>query len=370
VTARRMPGLAGRLFLAQALVVAVGAVTVSVVSAAVGPPSFTAHLAEATGGEVSASTSAHAEEAFRAASTVSVTVAVLAALAAALLLSAYASRRIARPVRSLAAAAEAVAAGRYAVRVPATGLGVEFDAVTAAFNTMADRLEGVEATRRRLLADMAHEMRTPLATLEAYAEALADGVVAPGEPASAVLHAQTARLRRLADDVAAVSRAEEHQLDLRPRRVDPAALVEAAADAAREAYARRGVRLETTVHPGLGPVHVDPDRLGQVLANLLDNALRHTPAGGLVRLRAEAGRGGVVLNVVDTGEGILPEHLPHVFERFYRADASRDRRRGGSGIGLAIARALVEAQGGRIEAASPGLGQGASFTVTLPVSRT
>jgi len=362
----RPAGLAARLFLSQVLVVVAGAVTLWVLVAAVGPPIFHAHLRRAAG-QVDPATSRHVEEAFQSATTLSITVAVLAALIVAILVSAYATARIVRPVDSLAEAAEQVASGRYAVRVAVPGLGDEFSRLAGAFNAMAGRLEAVEGTRRRLLADLAHEMRTPVATLNAYLEGLEDGVATLDAGTVDVLRAQTSRLTRLAEDVAAVSHAEEHQLELHPEPADPDELVGAAVAAAADRFAAKGVSLIAHPADDVGRVVVDRVRIGQVLGNLLDNALRHTPTGGAVTVAARpAQRDMIALSVMDTGEGIPAEHLPHVFERFYRVDTSRDRTHGGSGIGLTIAKALVDAHGGQITVTSSGQGAGATFTVILP----
>jgi signal transduction histidine kinase len=183
----------------------------------------------------------------------------------------------------------------------------------------------------------------------------------------ASVRGEVRRLTRLADDLQKVSRAEERQLDLHLARVVPQELVETARAAAAPGYADKGVQLATAADNTELRVQVDPDRLGEVLANLLENALRHTPAGGTVTLEAHAnGNGTVELSVSDSGDGIAAEHLPRVFERFYRADRARDRAGGGSGIGLAIAKAIVEAHGGRINAESEGPGRGATFRVALP----
>jgi len=180
---------------------------------------------------------------------------------------------------------------------------------------------------------------------------------------------ESGRLRRLVDDLQKVSRAEERQLDLRLRPISLTAVVEAAAQAAGPAYAAKGIALETAIAERLPELAADPDRIGEVLANILDNALRHTPTGGRVEVRAARRSDEVELTVADTGEGIPPEHLSRVFERFYRIDSGRTRALGGSGIGLAIASALVEAHGGRIRAESEGPGKGARVVVTLPTAR-
>jgi signal transduction histidine kinase len=355
-------GLAGRLLVALGLVVAVGAVTFGLVAAVAGPPIFRTHLGHVSG--VPPEVSGHVEQAYASAYATSLGVALPAALAVAAVVSLLIARRLARPVAALATVAGQVADGQYQARAASPRLGTEFDRLATAFNQMAARLAAIEEVRRRMLADLAHEMRTPVATIVAYLDAAADGVAVPGEDPDQVLRSQAERLRRLAEDLGSISRAEELPLDRRP--VCPAALVSAAADGARRAYAGKGVVLHARCDAGLPEVSVDPDRIAQVLANLLDNALRHTAPGGEVRLTACAAARAVTLAVHDTGEGIAADQLPHVFERFYRGDAARRRDRGGSGIGLTIARAVVTAHDGALAAASPGPGGGASFTVTLP----
>jgi len=232
---------------------------------------------------------------------------------------------------------------------------------------MAVTLAATERTRTEMLRDLAHELRTPLTTVRGYVEALADGVMTLDPDTEGTIVSELARVERLVDDIATVSRAEERQLDLHLRRTAAGDLVAAAVAAAALAYEDGGVLLLAEVETDLPAVVADPDRVQEVLANLLENALRHTPAGGRVTVSAREGAAGAVeLVVSDTGDGLAAEHLPRVFERFYRVDTGRSRGRGGSGIGLAIARALTEAHGGRIRVESPGSGRGATFTITLP----
>ena len=365
---RRLPlSLAGRLFAAQTLVVLVGSVTLGLVAVVVGPAIFHDHLRRVAG-QVDSQTASHVEEAYASASVVSLTVALVAALTAALAVSAYVARRVAHPVRQLAAAAADIADGHYNIRVAAPGLGGEFDTVVSAFNAMAGRLAEMEATRRRLLADLGHELRTPVATIEAYVEAAEDGVSVADEDTWSVLRTQTGRLRRLAEEISAVSRAEEHQLDIRLRRIAMADVISVAVAAARPRYAAKQVSLYERVAPRLPEVYADGERLGQVLGNLLDNALRHTPSGETVTVTADPDPSGVRIAVIDTGEGIGAEHLTHIFERFYRADTARDRAHGGSGIGLAIVHAIVTEHGGRVTAHSDGPGTGTTLVITLPAA--
>jgi len=217
-----------------------------------------------------------------------------------------------------------------------------------------------------LLSDVAHELRTPLATIDAYLEGLADGVVEPRPHTWELLRTETARLNRLSEDIARVSRAEEHQLDLHPQRVRPQRLLENAAHAATPSYTAKNVELHVTPGDTAPDVNVDAQRIGEVLANLLENALRHTQAGGNVTLAAARDGDAAVLTVTDSGDGLEPDELERIFERFYRTDTARSRDRGGSGIGLTISRAIVEAHDGTLRAASEGPGRGATFTVVLP----
>ncbi|MBM4468109.1 HAMP domain-containing protein [Rhodococcus hoagii] len=362
---RRVPGLGVRLLLAQSMVLAAGAATSWVVAAFVGPPLFREHLREAGVANLSEE-QFHAEHAYRSATIVSLTVAIVVAVMAALAVTWYFSRRLQRSVTEVSSAATAVAAGRYDIRVSPPHLGEDFGALAHAFNQMAARLNSVETTRRQLLGDLAHEIRTPVAVLEAYMEALEDGVETLDADAITILRAQTRRLARFSDDVSALSRAEEDRTSIEFTWVTPETLISTALTVAADRYTAKDVSLTSHVPPGLPPLWADPERLGQVLGNLLDNALRHTPPHGRVAVTAEQGPDLVVIEVTDTGEGIAAEHLPYVFERFYRVDAARDRTHGGAGIGLAIAKALVEAQHGRITASSDGPGTGSTFTISVP----
>jgi signal transduction histidine kinase len=364
-------GLAPRLFAATALVVLAGAGTLLAVALLVAPGLFHQHLRMAVG-TIAPDLQHHVDEAFGYAILISLGTALLVAVAAALTVTALVSRRIAGPVTELAAAAHEVADGRYQARVPEPGLGPEFAAVTGAFNRMAGRLADAELLRRRLLVDLAHELRTPIASIEATVEAIADGVLPPDGTSWATLSEQAGRLARLISDLDAVSRAEQRRVRLDPRPVPLADLIDAAAAGARARYAGKGVNLQ--VSAGLTGVRarVDADRLGEALGNLLDNALRHTPPGGTVWLRGRRvrrlGRESAQVVVADDGEGFPPDQAEHLFERFYRVDTARARSTGGSGIGLSITRSIVHAHHGSVRAHSDGPGRGARFEVTLPIA--
>jgi len=365
--ARRRGTLAQRLLLAHALVIAAMTVTVVVAAAAVGPAVFDNHMRLAGHADQPA-VLAHAQEAFRSAGLQAVAVGLAIGGLGALAVSAFVTRRLGLALGSLAEGAGRVARGDYSRPVDVPPGGRELASVAASFNAMAARLAATEATRRRLLTDLSHEMRTPIATIDVVLEGLDDGVLPADATTTATLRQQTARLARLASDIRDVSAAEEGRLALHPEPVPLADLLRAAAAAAAPAYQARGVRLEMGGVPD-AVVAADRTRMGQVLDNLLRNAVQHTPPGGLVEVTAERADGGVRVCVRDNGAGIAADELPHVFERFYRGDTARRHDQGaGTGVGLAIARAIVEAHGGTLTAASDGPGRGAEFVVAWPAA--
>lgn len=344
----------------------ISAVATSALGVIVGPRMFRKRVAEST--LIPEAVKSEVNHLFLVTSVAQTLVALLTGLAVWTVFAVLTARSVARSVTTMQRAAELVAAGRYDFALHATQLGPEVEGFARTFNEMAARLHEVETTRRRMLSDLAHELRTPIATLDGYLEAFEDGLASPDPDTLRMLRSQTRRLARLVRDVSAVSRAEEHVEPLALVPTTVADLVAAAVHGARAAAAARGVTFETAVAPGLPRVAVDRERMDQVLANLLDNAVRHARSVITVSAAREPADG-VSISVRDDGDGIPAESLPHVFERFYRADSARDRRRGGSGIGLAIAKALVGAHGGRISAQSAGAGQGATFTIVLPSHR-
>lgn len=361
-------GMRRRLLIAQTLVLLAGGVTTWVVALVVGPPLFREHLLQA-GVPHNSNEQFHAEQAYRNATAISIAVAIAVAALTAFLVTAYIGRRLQRSVTELSTAASSVSEGRYDIRVSPPRLGDEFDELAAAFNQMAERLQSVETTRRQMLGDLAHEIRTPVSVLEAYLEAFEDGVKKLDTQTISMLREQTGRLVRFSADVAALAQAEEARATITPGLVDIGELVATAAAAVADKYAAKQVSLTSTV-TGARTLWADRQRLAQVLGNLLDNALRHTPAHGHVQLAATSDAHDVVFTVTDDGEGVMGEHLPRLFERFYRADTARDRGRGGAGIGLAIAKALTEAHGGQISVDSCGPGTGTTFVVSVPITPT
>ncbi len=366
MTPRPGMGMRGRLLLAQTLVLLAGGATTWVVASVVGPPLFREHLHQA-GVEHNSNEQFHAEQAYQHATALSIAVAITVAASTAFVVTAYLSRRLQHSIAELSQAAAAIAEGHYDIRVAPPQLGDEFENLAGSFNQMAQRLQSVESTRRRMFGDLAHEIRTPVAVLEAYLEAVEDGVKTLDPQTIAMLREQTGRLVRFSADAGALAQAEESHTAIARGPVDTAELLTALKAAFADRYAAKAVALHTEAGD-TALIWADRQRLTQVLGNLLDNALRHTPAGGHVTLTTTRRGPEVAFTVTDDGDGIPAGHLPHVFERFYRADSARDRGHGGSGIGLAIAKALTEAHGGRISAASRGPGQGTTFTVAVPVA--
>lgn len=297
-----------------------------------------------------------------AAPTVAVAMGVaLAAVLGALLLS----RAVLRPVRAMTLAAKDLGEGDLERRVPVSGRD-EIAQLGGAFNRMADSLQAGEERQRRLIGDIAHELRTPLANLRGYLEALRDEVVEPTPELLASLHEEALLQQRIVDDLQDLALAEAGALTYHPTEVDLRELLETGRTAHRAQADAAGVTLELDA-PVPVFVTADPDRLRQVVGNLVGNAVRATAAGGSVTLALTPRRELAVVEVRDTGKGIAAQDLPHLFDRFWRADASRGRATGGSGLGLSIARQIVTDHRGTIEVRST-VGVGTTFTVVLPMA--
>ena len=276
--------------------------------------------------------------------------AIVAAVVAAGALAAVVGRRLARPLGEIAAAARRIAAGDYGARVPRTG-PEEIASLADSFNQMAASLDEQERLRREFISNAAHELKTPLTNLRGYLEGLRDGVI-PGDEATYVsLLDEAQRLGRLAASLDVLADGDARSTP--PQLVEVAfpAVIRNAVELAAPAFERAGIELRIEVPERLS-ARADPDGLAQVLGNLLQNAARYTPPGGHVTVSAARRPADVLVSVVNTGARIPAEDLPHVFERFYRVEKSRDRARGGAGIGLAIVKQLVESAGGRVGAES------------------
>ncbi len=288
----------------------------------------------------------------------------LGATVLALLLGILLARTISRPVRELTAATHRVAQGDLGHQVPVRTKD-ELGELAASFNQMSADLARSNQLRRQMTADIAHELRTPLSVILGYTEALSDGKLHPTPETFEIMHEEAKHLGRLIEDLQTLALADAGELSLTRRATNPRALLERAAAAYGAQAQQKGITLQVKSAPDLPQIEVDPDRMAQVLSNLVSNALRYTPAGGEITLSATFRPPAVVLQVSDTGAGIAPEDLPHVFERFYRGDKARQRQEGESGLGLAIAKSIVEIHGGTITVDSRP-GEGTTFTIELP----
>ena len=293
--------------------------------------------------------------------------AVLAAIIAAVAVGIFFSRRVIAPLRAVMAATQHISDGHYDERVQVDGTD-EISQLASHFNQMAEKLEQVESMRRRLIGDVAHELRTPLTVIKGSMEGLMDGVLPATSDTYSEIHREAERLNHLVDDLQELSRveAQAYQLDIRP--VDVFNLVATVVKRLGHQFEDKRVTLTSSL--SREPMHLlaDEDRAVQILTNLIGNSLQYTPSGGQVSLDVNRVGNEAQFLIKDTGIGIPPEHLAHIFDRFYRVDKSRSRKNGGgSGIGLTIARYLVEAQGGRIWAESEGESKGSVFAFTLPL---
>ncbi|MHB9111390.1 MAG: sensor histidine kinase [Thermoleophilia bacterium] len=286
------------------------------------------------------------------------------AVAVAVILSLIISRRITGPIHGMAEVTAKVAEGDYSRRVDVRSKD-EIGALAESFNSMAESLEGAQRLRRELMANIAHELRTPLTSISGYMEGLVDGAVPATAETYNLVHREAGRLSRLVDDLQRLSRAESGQEKLDIMEVNVKAFLERVGNRLEPQFREKGVSLELVPFNGELALFADEDKLDQVLTNLLDNSLRHTDSGGAVSLAAEPRGEFVALTVSDNGAGIPEADLPHIFERFYTADKSRSRERGGTGIGLTIASSYAKALGGSISAESEA-GTGTKMTVLLP----
>jgi len=290
----------------------------------------------------------------------------LVAVAIAVALTFILSRRTLAPVKALTVASERLGRGDFSQRVQIKDRG-ELGELARTFNSMAVDLERAEKLRQNMVADVAHELRTPLSNIQGYLEALRDGVIKPDAKAIRSLYEEASLLSRLVDDLQELSLAEAGELKLVCQSEDIGEIIRQAVAAVEAKERTKGLSLAVELPEKLPPVNIDPRRIGEVLHNLLENAVAHTGKGDTIMVAARQLDKLVEISVTDTGEGIPAEELPSIFERFYRVDKSRARATGGSGLGLTIARRLVEAHGGKIEVQSEP-GKGSRFSFTVPVA--
>jgi len=312
-------------------------------------------------------------ENFRMAMNDALVYAALAAFAAGGLASFLLSRRLMAPVKSMMQASQRIAEGDYSKRVPtSSSLSAfnqdELDQLAHSFNRMAEKLEQIELMRLQLIADVSHELRTPLTAIKGSMEGLIDGVLPAEDSTYESVYHEADRLQRLVEDLQELSRVESGGIKLALKPISISQIIKNALQRMRPAFNEKKIKLESEIQDKLPKVKADDDRLLQVIINLLSNALQFTPKKGSVKVTAARIKNDLVVSIADNGIGIKPQDMPHLFERFYRADKSRSRQEGGgSGIGLTIAQSLIRAHAGRIWAESEGEGKGSIFYFSLPI---
>lgn len=278
------------------------------------------------------------------------------------------SKSLTAPLDELGEAAQAIGRQDLSQRVTVHG-SAEIRAVADSFNQMAYRLETAETLRQNLLADVAHELRHPIHILKGNLHAILDDIYPLSKGEIARLVDQTNHLTTLINDLHELAQAEAQQLPLHKQTTDIAQLVKDVTAVFKPVATAKQIELQVELLGAMPIIEVDTARMRQVLHNLFDNALRHTPGNGRIHITIEQTEDGLQIKVTDSGAGIKPEDMPHVFDRFYRADSARSREQGSAGLGLAIVRAIVEAHGGIVTVTSPGQGQGSTFTLTLPQTK-
>lgn len=284
--------------------------------------------------------------------------------AVAILLGLFLTRQFTKPIRALKRGAARIAGGDLAYRVEVKSKD-EFGELATSFNSMAATLDSSEQSRRRLFADIAHELRTPLSVIGGTVDAMLDGVYEPNPDNLTSIKEETEVLTRLVAELRDLTLAESGHLKLEVEPTNLAELVQRRVSQAEVIAQGKNISLKTDITERLPEIEADGRRVEQVVANLLDNALNHTPQGGTVTIAVSPDKDGILVSVSDTGEGIPPEHLPYIFERFYRVDDARSRKTGGAGLGLAIAKQMVELHGGRIWVESEA-GKGSKFSFAMP----
>mgnify|MGYP000916650911 CR=1 FL=1 len=373
--------LVWKVFLSYVLVVLVGAIILITAASLSVPAAFERHMASMN--EIMNNANAMGNnqqmqsELFSQYTTAvyeAVTYAALAALIAAILASFFISRQVVTPMLHMMSLSQRIAEGEYQERLALPG-GQQADQtdelgqLALRFNQMADKLEKTETIRRQLIGDVTHELRTPLTAVKGYLEGLMDGVL-PADPETyEQIHSEIDRLQRLVNDLQELSRVEAGAFQLNLAPVPPERLIERIQSTLGRQFEDKNIQLVTDVEPGLPNLFVDKDRIIQVLTNLVGNALQYTPNGGKVSISVRREKSEILFAVKDTGIGISTEQLTFIFNRFYRTDKSRNRASGGSGIGLTIAKALVQAHQGKIWAESNGEGKGSTFSFLIPLPK-
>jgi len=358
-----------KFFISYFVVILIGIIVLIAATTFTMPGAFDRHMAEmaAVMGPSSSTLENDLYYNFNKAVNESLMFSAAAAFISAVIVSLFVSRH------RIMVASQHIADGHYSERVQIPGSQDieemdELAQLSLSFNQMTLELEKAETLRKQLIGDIAHELRTPLATIKGSMEGLMDGVLPAGQDTYHQVYQETERLQRLVDDLQDLNRVESGAIQLNLEKYPVNELVEITQTRLLRQFAEKGVNLELDIPDDLPKVSVDPDRIGQVLINLIGNSLQYTPSGGVVTVMAEEKQDQILITISDTGIGISPQNLSNIFTRFYRVDKSRSRAGGGSGIGLTIAKHLVESHGGTIWAESPGLGKGSTIKVLLPIS--
>jgi len=368
-----------KIFLSYILIILVGVVVIAIATRFSVPEAFNRHMGLGQGyrggqGMLQGNGAGQGVmsdlfQSFQASFNEALILALLAAGAIAIPVSLLLSRGVVATVRDMTAASQRIADGHYDERVISAGAD-ELGQLGHSFNQMAEKLEQVESMRRQLIGDVSHELRTPLTAIKGSMEGLIDGILTATPETYQQIHLEADRLGRLVDDLQELSRVEAGVSPLNIKPAEVAQYVQAVLKRFSNQTRVKNIELCADLPADLPSVQADPDRITQVLTNLVDNAVQYTPEGGKVTVSAARLDEDVQIIVSDSGIGIPAEHLPHLFTRFYRVDKSRSRQAGGgSGIGLTIAKYLVEAHGGRIWAESEGVGKGSRFYFTLKVAQ-
>jgi histidine kinase len=371
--------LTWKVFLSYLLVVFIGGVVLITAASLSVPAAFERHLVSMNEIMISGNIAGNNEQMvsdlfsqYNKAVLEAVTYAALAALVGAVLASFLISRQVVTPTLRMMSLSKRIAEGEYEERLllpdgQQAGQIDELGRLALSFNQMADKLEKTETMRRELIGDITHELRTPLTAVKGYLEGMMDGVF-PADPETyQQIHSEIDRLQRLVNDLQELSRVEAGAFQLMLTPVSPASLIERIQNTLGRQFEEKNIQFEIDIEPNLPDINVDKDRIIQVLTNLVGNALQYTPSGGKVTLLVRREPSDLLFSVTDSGIGISADQITLIFNRFYRIDKSRTRTSGGSGIGLTIARALVNAHQGKIWAESMGEGKGSTFSFLIPL---
>lgn len=362
---RRKPRLITQLLVGQTVLISIAGVTLIGTALLVAPSIFNRHMAEA--GIDTDVARRHITEAFAGSFSLSLVIAMLTSLIVAGMMAFYLMRRIAEPIESLAIFAESLASGKNSSDVSIGSSTPEIDRLSIALTGMSTELAQIRSDQARMLRDLAHELRTPIATIGALVDGIEDGVVSGDAHSWHTIRDQLERLNRLSRDVRDVSHSYDQSMSNQKIPVDPKEIGLSAIAAWSAQFEKKRISLDFRAVGNVPQIYADPLRIGQVLSNLLENAFRYTSPSGSVQLTIECSSAGVVFSVRDNGEGISASQLPYIFDRLFRGDSARHSGDSGSGLGLTIARSIAESHSGTLTAYSEGRGRGSTFVLTLPI---